>query len=208
MKSKLFLTVLSLAVLIVIGILTGQFMIPRTKEVMALKAQLEDDLKILRAEEERIEKLPLPVQSLVGIKGIWVLVDYIYEDTRSMGWDGELFRADVESKLRLAGIKVNSREEWGSSEDRAYLGVYINTNIDDDGPSMAYDVRVEFYQRVTLVRSPAATVDGRTWGRFRLLRCPKSKFPEMSLQEVRDGVDEFISTYFLANPGKNPALYH
>ncbi len=158
--------------------------------------------KDVKAEKDRIAKLLDEVRSLVGVKGIYVTITDLNEDTKSAGLTKEQLKTDVELKLRLAGIKVNSQPEWLSSKHEGLFLVTIATDSDDDSPSIAYTVAVELSQRRKLLRRPYARVFAPTWGRGTVGKCLKNEFPEEARQAVKDHVDEFINDYLTANPKK------
>ena len=188
MKSKLFLIVVLLAAISTIGIISWY--------------RQSQDAKAEVAELSRVLKLPCQIQSLVGVKGVWVLIDYLNEDARSAGLTEEQLKKDVESELRLAGIKVNSREERSAFKDGAYLHVNINTIAYNDSPNIVFSISIELSQPVELRTGLSMSVRGMTW----LDRCvgmyPTSEFAERTRHEVKDGVDLFIDEYLTANPKK------
>ena len=146
MKSKLFLTVLLLAAITTIGI-------SQEKAVNRLAGLKEVAEKARIAEKERIANLPNNVRSLVGIKGIYVVIGELKEAAKSAGLTKEKLKTDVELKLRLAGIKVNSAEEYLASEDTVDLSVVVSTITDDGYLNMIYNVSCKTSQRVVLVRN-------------------------------------------------------
>lgn len=188
MKSKLFLAVLLLAAISTIGISQDKEPLPTYGDILA--------------ERVRIKNLPYQVGSLVGVKGISILVERLYEDARATGLTREQVKTDIELKLRLAGIKVNSEQEWLASEDRAELYVRTNTTNSDSSPNRVYAISVELKQNVTLVRSPYAKAMGATWDKAYVGICPRGQFPDIARQAVKDLTDKFISDYHTANPKK------
>jgi hypothetical protein len=192
LKCKLFLTVLLLAAIATIGVVWWCRQSESARTNKAAKAELE-----------RIYKLPIEAQSLAGVKGIWVGIHLCGEEAKSAGLTEEQLKEDVESKLQLAGIKVNSEEEWSGSEDRAFLGVTVYTVGHEEGPSIAYAVDIQFAQRVKLVGSPFAAVTGSTWGSHSLGISGMRDLPDMiEMGIITCGVDRFISDYLTANPKK------
>ncbi len=186
MKHKLFLIVLSVAAICTIGIVWRQ---GRSRDAVD-------------SELARVGELSYQVQSLVGVKGVWVLVDYLDEDAMSTGVTEDQFKQDVESELRLAGIKVNSREERSAFKDGAYLHVDINTVTYNDSPNIAFSVSIELSQPVGLRTGLSMSVRGITWHDRSMGMCPGSAFAERVRQDVKAGVDLFIDEYFIANPEK------
>lgn len=188
MKTKLFLIVLLLAAISTIGISQDKQSAPATT------------YEGIMAERERIAKLPIDIKSLVTLKGVNVFVVPLKEDARSAGLTEEQLKTDVESKLRLAGIKVNSREEMLATKDQVYIYVNVNTVSYKDSPGIAYSYFVGFKQQAMLVRSPFTTVAGVTWEVRLLGMCPKTKFPDITRQRIKDCAAKFIKDYFTANP--------
>ncbi len=158
--------------------------------------------KDVKAEKDRIARLPDEVRSLVGVKGIYVTITDLNEDARSAGLTKEQLKTDVELKLRLAGIKVNSQPEWRSSKHEGLFLVTIATDSDDDSPSIAYTVAVELSQLRKLPGRPYARVFAPTWGKGTGDMCLKNEFPEEARKHVNDLTDKFINDYLTANPKK------
>ncbi len=182
MKPKLFLTVLLLAAIWTVGC-------PRDK-------QSQD------AELSRVLKLPYQLQSLVGVKGVWVLIDYLDENALSTGLTEEQIKKDVESKLRLNGITANARPERAAFKDGVYLHISINTLAFSDSPDIVFGVSVELSQPVELRTGLSMSARAITWYDRCVGMYPKSEFAESTRQEVKNGVDTFIYDYFIANPKK------
>ena len=182
MKSKLFLIVLLLAAIFTVGC-------PRDK-------QSQDD------ELARVGNLPYQLQSLVGVKDVWILVDYLDENALSTGLTEEQIKKDVESKLRLNGIKVNARQERAAFKDGAYLHISINTLAFTDSPDIVFGVSVELSQPVELRTARSRSARAITWYDRCVGMYPASEFAESTRQEVKNGADIFIYDYFIANPKK------
>jgi len=60
----------------------------------------------LELTEEHIRREPLK-----GIEGVYVLIESLFPVTKELGITEESLKTKVELKLRLAGIKISSREE-------------------------------------------------------------------------------------------------
>lgn len=214
MKSKLFLIVLLLAAITTIGISQEKQIIPpkgfvlegqqepATEVDKAREVRIADEVDKAMAERARISKLPVNIQNLVGVKGIYVLIEGLGENAKSPGFTRELLKTDVELKLRLAGIKVNSKEEWFTSADRAYIYVNITTVDVNEIDHMIYSIIIKLVQRVGLLRAPYMTVFGATWDSSGTVIRSKSKFLETARQSVKDHMDLFINDYLTANPKK------
>ena len=187
MKSKLFLIVLLLAAITTIGI-------SQDRQSQAAKK------KAAMAERARIYKLPAEAQSLAGVKGIYVLFQGLDEDHKPTDSGKEQLKKDIKLKLRRAGIKVYSEEEWLASQDGERLMVTTVTKNSDSSLNRMYYIALVLVQDVVLHRSPNATVPGNTWNRFHMELGPKSKFLEIARLTTNDHMDKFIKDYRIANP--------
>ena len=193
MKSKLFLTVLLLAAITTIGVSQEGPFQPDNRFAIGAEKR--------KAEDERISKLLPPVQSLVGVKGVRVLIKDLTEGAKSAGLTKEQLQTDVELKLRLAGIKVNSDKEWRVSEGHVFLAIIIN-HVSDDY-SFPYSINLGLGQDVYLARKPHRRCGFiTTWDKGHLGRCSSSKFAKTIRDTLKDQTDEFINDYLTANPKK------
>ena len=90
--------------------------------------------------------------SLAGLKGIGVVVEDLAPDAVQEGFSAQLVLADVEQKLRAAGIKVLTEAELMKAAGMPYL--YINIFTFKDEELYAYHITLELTQMVSLVRKP------------------------------------------------------
>ena len=208
MKSKLFLTVLLLAAITTIGISQDKQRITPQKGFgppPVKPAKSADDLQAEIAEFNRIVNLSNDTRSLVGIKGINVYIG-LGKDAKSAGLTEEQLKTDVELKLRLAGIKVNS------IEDAVQLSVQIVARSYDAELSILHSAEIKLKQQVRLCRNIytaidslsgyGQTVNATTWNNGTAGTCPTTEFPESVRKNVKDSMDEFINDYLTANPKK------
>jgi hypothetical protein len=189
MKSKLFSTVLLLAAISAIGIIT-----------IICGCRQSKDAK--DAELARVLELPYQVQTLVGVEGVWVLIDYLGEAARSTGLTEDQFKKEVEVELLLAGIKVNARQERATFKDGAYLHISINTLAYNDSPDIVYSISIELSQTVELRTSLPISARAITWHDRSVGMYTTSEFAQSTRQEVKEGIHIFIEEYLIANPDK------
>ena len=119
---------------------------------------------------------------------------------KSIRKSGLLLQIQVESKLRLAGIKVLTKEETFNAPGEPYLYININVNIaETEADIYPYSIDLLFIQKVSLQRDPNLTTFAVTWSKGGVGSIGK---PILShLQEyVREMVDIFIKTYLAENP--------
>lgn len=207
MKSKVLLAVAFLAVISTICV--SQEKQSQDAKENSAKAELERLMKMPpmeREEQRRILSLSDEVRSLVGAKGVIVFIDDLNKHATSMGLTKDQLKTDAELKLRQAGIKISSNEEWFSSKDMSYLYINVAPNGDDSRSGTVYNVSVQHRQRVKMLRSPFAEFLAITWKISWQGNCPsscsKSKFQQEARQSVMDKVNVFIEDYLTANPKK------
>ncbi len=203
MKSKLFLTLFLLAAISTIGISQQKKVVYSADITQTGVVEGAEEVEKARlAELERIYRLPVKVHSLVGVKGISVDSLLLNETINFSDLTQREFRKDVQSTLRLAGIKVYSLDQWFDSEEKPSLRVEVSTITGTGDPRLFCNVSVSFYQRLRLIRSPFTSVFARTWNNDVRGICSESELPEWIRQNVKQGLDKFIKDYLTANPKK------
>ncbi len=129
--------------------------------------------------------------TLKGVKAVAVLVEKLDPDVEKDGLTRDQLQADVETRLRKAGITVNP--STGES-----LRVTVKPMKHGAG-LYAYAVRVEFHQRVRLSRDSKITASVPTWsvGCLGTVRAEDLRNVRAS---VADDVDKFVAAYLEQNP--------
>lgn len=141
--------------------------------------------------------------TLQGLSGVYVAVEALDPDIQNDGLTKATLRADAELRLRMAGIKVLSREEWAKTQGGPVC--YIDVSIVKDAALTdvldfdlyAFEVSVELHQDVALVRDMAVMVLSPTWstsyvGFTNALPRIRTKVTEL--------VERFINAYQAVNP--------
>jgi len=133
--------------------------------------------------------------SLTGLTTVSVVVEDLSEIAKKSGLVGATLQADVERRLRQAGISVTSDAD-------AY--VYVHVTVADPGPSLPlpYLVEVALMQEVTLprgvkTRTPLQTA---TWW----LNSLGMSGPDRLRSGVSDKVAEFADNFVRAFRSVNP----
>ena len=136
--------------------------------------------------------------TLKGVKGIYVLIEDLPKDIEEKGLTLGQIQTDVELKLRMAGIKILSREESLASKDQPYL--YVKLYTKKSVSSFCLNISIEFSQKVILQRT-SESADATTWSTESV-----GSFGEENIMQIRDaikdGVDIFINAYLSINPKK------
>ncbi len=138
------------------------------------------------------------VDTLRGLTGVYVVVKVINPE---LGLTKDIFKTDVELGLRMAGIKVLSREEWLREPGCPNLSVYINVlqAKSRGGVPMVYafSVGVFLIQAVYLVRTSGVMCFGTTWEKsFIGISSDLTNVRELT----KEVVDKFINAYLSVNP--------
>jgi len=134
--------------------------------------------------------------SLAGIKGVGVVVEDLAQDAEQEGFTTLLVQADVEQKLRAAGITVLAEEELAKTPCIPYL--YVNIFTFRETELYAYHITLELKQMVALIRKSGVQQSAATWK-----ISSGGTVGAMKLRELRafvkDAVDRFISAWKAAN---------
>jgi len=141
--------------------------------------------------------------TLQGLPGVYVAVEALDPDIQKDGLTKATLRADAELRLRMAGIKVLSREEWAKTQGGpvCYVDVSVvkDVGLTDvlDFDLYAFEVSVELHQDVALVRDMAVKVLSPTWstsyvGFTNTLPRIRTKVTQL--------VQRFINAYQTVNP--------
>jgi len=138
--------------------------------------------------------------SLRGLSGVYVVSENpLEEDAIRGGLSHDTIRKEAELKLRLAGIRVLSREEWEKEPGRPYLQVWPKVLKGGVLGGYIYHISLEFKQYVSLVRSSSIQVFGTTWSAEHMGYTPELKDIQ---DKVKDRIDQFINAYLSVNPKK------
>jgi len=133
--------------------------------------------------------------SLTGLTTVSVVVEELSEVARKNGLVGSTLQADVERRLKGAGISVTSDAD-------AY--VYVHVTVADPGPSLPlpYIVEVSLMQEVTLprglkTRTPLQTA---TWWVNSLGLSGPDRLGASVTDKVAQFADNFVRAYRSVNP--------
>jgi hypothetical protein len=163
----------------------------RTRIVSGVAAFLITLAPLASASDSDTERV-----SLTGLTTVSVVVEELSAVAQKSGLVGATLQADVERRLRQAGISVTSDAD-------AYL--YVHVTVADPGPSLPlpYVVEVALMQEVTLprglkTRTPLQTA---TWW----VNSLGMSGPDRLRAGVSDKVGEFADNFVRAFRSVNPA---
>lgn len=148
--------------------------------------------------------------SVKGIKGIYVHVIFgsgAVKGFKNRGLKEETIKTDVELKLRMAGIKVVSRDDLNKIPGRPQLVVcYAEITVatkgsDVEDEMIAYGLTISFLQDVSLSRNTEYYPSAETWGLNWVGQTTMGDKGANYIREViKDYTDNFINAYLSVNP--------
>jgi hypothetical protein len=135
------------------------------------------------------------IKTLQGIKGVHVLIETVRPEIERDGLTHIQIQADVELKLRLAGLRVLSLEELSKEPGRPFLNVAVDIGK-ESSDEYIYNIELSLIQDVYLMRNNKL-IPCITWHRAGLGRVS-------SLNRLRNiikhYVDIFVNAWLSVNP--------
>ena len=137
--------------------------------------------------------------SLKGLKGMYVMVGN-YPDIKKDGLRESTIKTDVELKLRMAGIKVLTKEECIKDPGNPYLWIGVHSFKNEIIDIYAYCIIVELKQRVILSRDKKIECPATTWFTTVNIGTVGANNVNSLRDNIKDRVDVFINDYLAVNP--------
>ncbi len=139
-------------------------------------------------------------RTLTGIRGVHVIVEDLQPSLKDYGQKFSLsnkqIEKDVEIRLQTAGINILTREQWLKTIGRPLL--YINVNTHDDKFRVAYDIRIDLKQIVSMEANPDVKTLAPTWA-INMTGMANIDNLDVIRTNVGTLVDRFIKAYWTAN---------
>ncbi len=136
-------------------------------------------------------------QILVGLKGVYIIVEEMEPQAERLGLTRAQIQTDVELRLRKAGVRVLTEEECFKMLGGPVLHVDVSTFSPPAILIVAYSVRVELIERVAL-ESGFKTLGG-IW-HTHYIGVVGTKYIRDIRETVGSQVEQFINDYLAANP--------
>lgn len=134
---------------------------------------------------------------LKGISGVYVLINAsMIEDLELRGVTKSRIKTDVELRLRQAGIKVISKDEYLKSPDAA---LNVDIAIGKSRSLIIYSISMGLHETVLLDRDQSIRTVSTTWLGNITLGFHSLNTVSKIRNEVLDLVDDFINDYYAAN---------
>lgn len=138
--------------------------------------------------------------TLRGLSGVGVLIEQLAPEVEKEGLIKNQLQIEVELKLKMAGIKVLTKEECLKTPGEPYLYVNVNVNTaKTESDIYPYSIDVLLMQKVSLLRDPKQTTYAVTWSTGGVGSIEKSILSQLR-GSVEEMVDLFIKTYLSENP--------
>jgi hypothetical protein len=150
------------------------------------------------------------VASLKGLEGVEVLVEELKSEVESFNITAIQIQSDVEAKLRMAGIKVLSKEEneKAQSSRRPYLYIRINSYKPPwEREVVIFNMDLALNQQVVLPgkhKPPVKPFYAPTWYTD-VVGFVSWKNISTIRESANNLMDKFIEAYLSVNPQKRPA---
>ncbi|MDQ6706610.1 MAG: hypothetical protein M3Z85_11610 [Acidobacteriota bacterium] len=152
---------------------------------------------------------------LKGLSRLWVLIESLHPDLRKAGLTQDRLREDIETRLRDAGIAVDSGKTL-PGEPFLYLELSVLSGPDEakpsrkrkafrkdssSAPSPIY-VRLELQQGVVLKRDPSASLITDTWHQTVIGYPEAGQVGEMCQSWARELTERFLKAYSAVNSAR------
>ena len=134
---------------------------------------------------------------LQGLEAVHVKVERLKAEIEQDGLFGSTLQTDAELKLRLAGIKVLSEEQWLEKPDSPYLYLFVDAFKHSEG--YIYRIQISLREPVTIIRKRNKTI--ATTLRIRDELGITAYLSDIR-EEAQDLMDEFIKAWQTANRKK------
>lgn len=151
----------------------------------ALQAQEDDDVSRL---------------TLAGIASMRVVVGNLTTEATNAGLFQDALKAELELRLRQAGIAIPSDYQVATNPFIPYLYLRVTTTSGAQG-LFGYSVELDFHQRVLLPRNVAVTAWAITWsGTGFVGYVGIARLSIVVRSVITDASTEFLNAYLAANP--------
>ena len=135
-------------------------------------------------------------ETLRGIKGFSVSVGSLKPEIERKGLTRDQIKADVELKLRLAGIKVLTDAEWDEEIGRPWIFVQPTVFEMTQYPAFLYSINIKVFQIARLIRTGEFDFVATWYRDFVGITSRLSRIRNT----IKDQMDIFLNAYLSVNP--------
>ena len=141
--------------------------------------------------------------TLRSIEGVQVIVEQVPPEVERAGLTTQQLQADVESRLRHAGIRIHTtKEEKYSTPGAPCLYIHVTVMLESNGLAVCA-IHVEFKQKAAL-EIDGSLADVATWSVGPYLGSGSRSHLAAIRDTVKDSVDRFINAYVSVHPPPSP----
>jgi hypothetical protein len=144
---------------------------------------------LARAGDSEVNRL-----ALKGVQAVRVAVEMRERDEEWQGPTRGEVRADVEGRLRRAGISITTQP------GAPYLYVNVEAVKHADSPIYGYIIDVELRQAARVVRNPSIVVYADTWSIHSIGTVEAAELSTHLRVKLHTHLDLFIDAYLAMNP--------
>ncbi len=138
--------------------------------------------------------------TLRGLKGVGILVEQLPPEVEREGLVRNQLQVETESKLRMAGVKVLTKEECSKTPGEPYLYININVNLaKTESEIYPYTIDAMLIQKVSLLQAPEQITYAVTWSTGGV-----GSIGKPILSQLRESVAEVVDLFINAYLGENP----
>jgi len=151
----------------------------------------------IRADDERQR------QTLAGLRGVSIVVEDVNPDAEKDGLTAAALHADIEGKLRQAGIAVLTEDQAARASGAPHLYLKLSAMKHAAG-FYAFHIQLGVRQRVILLRASRGIGFATTWSATDVLGTVNWASLPSIREDVMAKVDQFTKAYLAANPPSRP----
>jgi len=141
--------------------------------------------------------------TLVGLTGVHVVVYEVGAEAEREGLSRSSVQAEVEQRLKRAGLRVFTPAEAMASVGRPTLELRVNLVRLPDAPQLyIYSVDLSLRQQIRLVRDRKIESYAITWSENREVGSVEAARLSAVRGAVRSKVEQFVTAWQTANPDR------
>lgn len=141
--------------------------------------------------------------TLAGLTGVHVVVHEVGPEAEREGLSRSSLQADVEQRLRRAGLRVFTPTEAMASVGRPTLELRVNLLRSPEPPQgYIYSVDLSLRQQIRLVRDRTVESYAVTWSENREVGGVRATRVSVVREAVRSRVDQFVAAWQAVNPDR------
>jgi hypothetical protein len=137
--------------------------------------------------------------TLRGLSGVEIVVEVAQPELARRGLDPAAIRADVERRLRAAGVAVYASQAENPSPAKPFLYVHLNALELPRGGGYAVALQVHVRQTLRSAVTNSQIVNAMTWDAHNVVAAPADGLVAVR-GEIASYVDEFVRDWTAVHP--------